>query len=380
MVFDDIIERREGWMYSSGEASSLKIWESHLERLAGDGLMSGRFAFIHHINHHPLPDIAECLPWALWEEAVAGLDGRQMVVILDSSKEGPSWRHVSGAVNRMVADGTDPRRVILWTGGSHEPDSPINTITTMDAFCVTNPIDHCLPQEIPTHHFIMLARVPRVHRVLASVGVLRRGLDAHGHMSCGSGHYGRFSRVPFNRHAPDDLRGRFPLLLPGFRRTSREYSREEATDSMKLPVITGAFCNVIMESSHDLMGSEIPPDTCTAFMSEKSERAFLLGQVPLWICAPGQVSHARDWGFDVFDDVIDHSYDLEPDPHRRMEMSLDQLAAICERPMEHWQSYKSANIARFNRNMDRCLELRRSFHELQYRKLADCIGRMPVRG
>lgn len=380
MEFDTTVRWEDDWAYSSGEATSLHIWESHVAGLRADGAMEGRFAFVHYINHHPLPYIADSLPWHLWDAAVAGLNGRQMVVVLDASKEGPSWRHVSDTVGRMVSDGVDPRCIVLWTGGSHEPSSPIHTITTMDAFCVTNPIAHCQPAEVPTHHFVMLARVPRVHRILAAVGLLRRGLDRYGYISCGSGQYGRFTRLPFNRHVPVDLRDRFPMLLPGFRRISTAYSQEEAADSLRLPVVTGAFCHVIPESSHDLMGTDLSPEPCTAFMSEKSERAFLLGQVPIWISAPGQVSHARDWGFDLFDDVVDHSYDYEQDPHARLGMSLDQLERICGMPLEHWRDFRAANAARFERNRERCMELRDGFHGVQYRKLLRCMDRMPKAG
>ena len=38
------------------------------------------------------------------------------------------------------------------------------------------------------------------------------------------------------------------------------------------------------------------------------------------------VRHLRDWGFDMFDDVVDHAYDAEPDKHVRQQMILSQLA------------------------------------------------------
>lgn len=162
MGFIDTIRKGQTWVYSSGPVSQHSTWEPYISGLEKLGLMRGRYAFVHCVNqHHPL-QIRDTFPWDLWEQAIADSGQRQMVVVLDSHTEGPSWRHVEPVVTRMVSDGTDPRCIIHWTGGSHEPDSPIQTVTTMDAFSIITPAHDCIVRDTPTHHFIMLARVPRL--------------------------------------------------------------------------------------------------------------------------------------------------------------------------------------------------------------------------
>lgn len=367
----------ECWACSGGAVNNHYVWKPYLTALEQAGALRHRFVFVQCINYFHITQIRDMMPWGLWKRALDELGDRQMVVVLDSHKEGPSWRHVETTVTRMIADGVDPRCILLWTGGSHEPASPISTITTMDAFCLLSPPPHEFrPMGSPTHHFVMLARVPRLHRILAAVGILRRGLDRFGTITCGSGDYGPAKTWLMDMHVPQDLRHRFPIMLPGSTQVSTYFSEEENLESVRNPMVTGAFASVVPESSHDLMA----PLPCTAFMTEKSEKAFMLGQVPLWIGATGSAAHARSWGFDLFDDIVDHSYDDEPDPHLRIGMVLDQLEIICGKPMEHWRRYREDNRDRFIANQRRCAELRSNRDLLQFGRLEEFMRGLPQAG
>lgn len=61
------------------------------------------------------------------------------------------------------------------------------------------------------------------------------------------------------------------------------------------------------------------------FVTEKSYKAFANLQIPIWIALPGTVNYFRQQGFDVFDDVIDHSYDNQTDHVLRYIGAVDQL-------------------------------------------------------
>lgn len=52
--------------------------------------------------------------------------------------------------------------------------------------------------------------------------------------------------------------------------------------------------------------------------SEKSFLAFFTKRVPLVLASPGRMAELRNQGFDIFDDLMDHSYDAEDDPDRRI--------------------------------------------------------------
>lgn len=68
-----------------------------------------------------------------------------------------------------------------------------------------------------------------------------------------------------------------------------------------------------------------PNETAYPFITEKSLIGIVTQQIPIVIgYAPGMVdSYLRAQGFDVFDDLIDHSYDFEPDYFRRCELAID---------------------------------------------------------
>lgn len=68
--------------------------------------------------------------------------------------------------------------------------------------------------------------------------------------------------------------------------------------------------------------TETQYDSRPGIVSEKTLQAFAAGQVPIVIGHPGIVQDCRDLGFDMFDDVVDTSYDWLPN-HERAERALE---------------------------------------------------------
>jgi hypothetical protein len=59
----------------------------------------------------------------------------------------------------------------------------------------------------------------------------------------------------------------------------------------------------------------------------------------------------RAMGFDLFDDLIDHNYDEEISPYKRIKLVIDQLEKICRTmTLDDIQTYKRNNMDRFIRN------------------------------
>ena len=71
--------------------------------------------------------------------------------------------------------------------------------------------------------------------------------------------------------------------------------------------------NIVTESLYD----EYP-----GLYSEKTLLAFLSHQIPIMIGTPRLVEKLRLQGFDMFDDIVDHEYDLAPND-RRVEIALE---------------------------------------------------------
>ena len=355
----------------SGHTNQLHTWRPYMERIENDNLHLGRHFFVHCINQHPISLICESFPWDMFAETCAQHQGARIVVILDAHTEGPSWSHIKSTVQRMSSEfGIDPGCIIQWTGSAGEGDEPVQVVTVMDAFSIITDAESAIPAALPTHHFAMLARIPKPHRVLIAVEVLQRELESYGYISCGCGDHGQSNEQTWQA-VPTALRHRFPLLLPGDEFNPIQ-TPQFTLDSITLPEVTGAFCSVIPETTHDLMW----PNVFTAFLTEKSEKCFLLEHLPLWVAPPGQVKLARQWGFDVFDDLVDHAYDIEADPYLRIKMVADQLQRICGMNINDLRNFKELNRSRFQANRQLCFDLRKDHHDMQYAQLVNCISRM----
>jgi len=70
---------------------------------------------------------------------------------------------------------------------------------------------------------------------------------------------------------------------------------------------------------------------------------------PIILGVPGIVDHARSLGFDLFDDVIDHSYDTITDPMARIQAAIQlNLALLTDHTatVDKWTTCR----ARFDNN------------------------------
>jgi hypothetical protein len=97
-----------------------------------------------------------------------------------------------------------------------------------------------------------------------------------------------------------------------------------------------------LESEVTIVTESYVSDSIIAF-SEKIFRALQTPRPWLLFCSPGSVQLLKDSGFDVLDDVVDHSYDGIVDQEQRLSIMLDQLDHIvynaerCERAVLHNQ-------------------------------------------
>ena len=89
----------------------------------------------------------------------------------------------------------------------------------------------------------------------------------------------------------------------------------------------------------------------TVFPSEKTFKAIYFMQ-PFVLCAEqGAVQALREHGYDVFDDIIDHSYDNISNPDLRLHETFREIKRLCKLRDEHWinilSSIKPRLIANF---------------------------------
>lgn len=87
-------------------------------------------------------------------------------------------------------------------------------------------------------------------------------------------------------------------------------------------------------------------------ISEKSFKPFAFYQLPIYISSPHHVKNLKEYyGLDLYDDIIDHSYDLELDDTKRMLMVLDQIKNLHDNK-NLVEKYFENNQKRFIKNFE----------------------------
>ena len=166
-------------------------------------------------------------------------------------------------------------------------------------------------------------------------------------MSLGSGYYhSDDENADLWNLIPDRYRKMMPLIIDGIIAKKDDHKQHRAVDKR----FNNSFINYVMETSFE---QEVTPQTWNApFVTEKSIKPFAWGQVPIFLTPFDTLKHIRNLGFDLFDDIIDHGYDMERDPSKRIKMTVDQLEKICKWSIEDCQQFKKDNIERFSKNRE----------------------------
>lgn len=82
-----------------------------------------------------------------------------------------------------------------------------------------------------------------------------------------------------------------------------------------------AYINIVSESQFVL--------DYAIHITEKSLIPFYFGQLPLFLATEGHVAKLKKlYGFDVFDDIIDHSYDSIKNPNERLNKIVDEIVRL----------------------------------------------------
>jgi hypothetical protein len=63
-------------------------------------------------------------------------------------------------------------------------------------------------------------------------------------------------------------------------------------------------------------------------VTEKTLMALYAGTIPIWVGGWRIADYMTSMGFDVFSDVVDHSYQTEPDPGRRCDLAVQLNLAL----------------------------------------------------
>jgi len=103
-------------------------------------------------------------------------------------------------------------------------------------------------------------------------------------------------------------------------------------------------------------------------ITEKSMKPFYFYQFPLFLSSYNHVKYLKErFGFDMFDDIIDHSYDNMPDNRLRLIMFFDEIKRLSENKEKLIEFYKN-NKSRFIYNKDLVVKIKNSDRDATFFK------------
>lgn len=167
-------------------------------------------------------------------------------------------------------------------------------------------------------------------RVIVIQELFKRDLLKYGLVSCGSGleDHSIESLLRYKDYSED-----FKKILP--LRIEDHFIKNELKLTFTYPPIMSAQFNVILESSFEHFdGSNgnigYQWGWNRPFFTEKTAKCFNCFLIPIFVAPMGYVQRMRNFGFDVFDDIVNHEYDLETNPETRLFKVVDEIERLCQ--------------------------------------------------
>jgi hypothetical protein len=208
--------------------------------------------------------------------------------------------------------------------------------------------------------FVSLNRHPRAHRLVLLSYLFGNGYNDYGHITyIGQNQYDlpdcildKISWQFEDRHAKVRQ-----SILNGYKKFYNnkelqivEYGEIYPTPNDNVdnfvkrlrPLYQNSFVEIVAESSF----------TAPSFMlTEKTLNSVYGCNFPIILSGVGTISHLRDIGFDMFDDVIDHSYDLIANPIDRIITAIENNRTLLTNAEYTKQNWKN-NRYRFESNIN----------------------------
>ena len=188
--------------------------------------------------------------------------------------------------------------------------------------------------EIKTRIFNFSINKPRIHRKFLLEEIERLGLTSYRHSLA-------WKHNPVNNIPVTDF----------------SFGSEIKND---LGIRNGSFKNA--ETYHKLLKNIVYQQTCIsiitepcfyereALITEKTFMAFMGGTIPIWFGGWKNAQAIAALGFDVFEDIVDHSYETLEDPYDRCTQSLERNLHLFD--LEKMQKIIADNRHRLQHNVD----------------------------
>ena len=224
----------------------------------------------------------------------------------------------------------------------------------------------------PTH-WVSLTRVARSHRILTLIYMLGKELTSYGHIRCSAMYLhtlrecSRWTDVLtlINYADNSDFCTKNNMIMcQGYSMLKNQYHIDTQDDPVNkfyknttLPFKNNTNSSrnfdCYLKKYYENSVGEIVNETLffqpQSLLTEKFLNSVYGFNLPIILSGAGTVEHLRNIGFDLFDDVIDHAYDLVPDPLLRIQTAIDSNQRLFMDPEFARQCWKD-NVARLEQN------------------------------
>lgn len=207
--------------------------------------------------------------------------------------------------------------------------------------------------------YIFLNNRPAAHRVSAVGYLLYHGWDKHGLITISKffhDHVNKYeSYLDFVgwQFSPEQESTIKPILLDGFKQLQTYPNYNDEYVKIAHQNVNNYQQHLIPRYQNSFV--EIVPETYFAepssMLTEKTLNSVYGCNFPIFLATPNLVGYLRNLGLDMFDDVIDHSYDQLTNVFDRMTQALklnQRLLVDVDYAKSCWQ----ANQQRFLKNVD----------------------------
>jgi len=238
------------------------------------------------------------------------------------------------------------KEVVVIDGGT-DPIPGVKTFNFPGFFQNYNQENRIVGLSNRNYIFCMTVRWPRLQRVMLMKELLKRNLTKYGLISFGltdkpdNFNQDLYPSTLMNLFTAEE-KSFFPFVID--QEIVEEVNEEEGWNITQwhanpiYKLTNYSLFNVVCETSFDTTESTTHPGMyfnsryChnRRFITEKTMMAVYNRQVPIILSVTNTVEYLRNIGLDMFDDIVDHSYDLEKDPEKRIKMVADQIEKVCK--------------------------------------------------
>jgi len=129
----------------------------------------------------------------------------------------------------------------------------------------------------------------------------------------------------------------------------------------KMNPYSHSYINIVGETNYF--------DNDVVLISEKCFTPLYFNQIPIVLASKNHLKYLKEkFNFDLFDDIVNHSYDDEHDNRKRFLMVIDEINRLNKNKNEIIEFYKK-NIDRFESNRKKVIEISKNHDESLFFKL-----------